>query len=343
MFKNILVPLDGSANAEKIAGWSEGLARAFSARLTLLMVVEPTKVIRSHAEHGRDRPERDAHPQDQAPGTDDASIGAMFDSGAFARRDSEPGESPSGYGTQFIERAAQLSNEYLDDVANRLSSRGFEVRSMVTIGSPEDEILRVVEEENIDLITMATHRESTLARGILGSVTDRVIHTSSRPIVAIRPESITETEVMTPNTIVVPLDGSEISESVVPMVSQMAKELNAELVFTRATSLPVHSAMADSGIYYSSPISYYRAMDMAKEYLEPFVAKAKKAGLAATMRAPSGSAANCLISIAEENDRTMIVMATRGESGLKRFIVGSVTDKVIRGSGQPVLVVPPIT
>ena len=81
---------------------------------------------------------------------------------------------------------------------------------------------------------------------------------------------------------------------------------------------------------------------MAAEYLEPFVEQAKTAGVAATMRTPTGSPAATLIAIAEENDNTMIVIGTRGQSGFKRLVVGSVADKVLRTSGHPVLVVPPV-
>jgi nucleotide-binding universal stress UspA family protein len=65
------------------------------------------------------------------------------------------------------------------------------------------------------------------------------------------------------------------------------------------------------------------------------------AGVSASMRTPTGSPAGTLVTIADENKNTMIVIGTRGQSGLKRLVVGSVTDKVIRASGHPVLVVPP--
>ena len=65
MIDRILIPLDGSVNAEKIAGWSEGLAETFGSRLILLGVVDPETVERSDEDPGRDRPVRDARPQDQ--------------------------------------------------------------------------------------------------------------------------------------------------------------------------------------------------------------------------------------------------------------------------------------
>ena len=247
-----------------------------------------------------------------------------------------------GYGTQMIEQVAQRANAYVNDVASRLAARGFKVRAMVTIGKPEEEILRVAEEEKVDVITMATHRESVIARGVLGSVTDRVVTNSTIPVLAVRPEGVSETKPVKPEIVMVPLDGSPNSEAVVPLASTLAAKMGSELLFVRVSNMAYHSAMGDAGVYYTSPISYSRASDLAGEYLEPFVDQAKTAGIDASMRTPTGSPAQTLISIAEENENTMIVIGTRGQSGFKRLVVGSVADKVIRSSGHPVLVVPPV-
>ncbi len=341
MFQHILIPLDGSVNAEKISGWAEGLVESFECDLTLLIVVDPDKVKRSHDGPGRDRPARDAHPLDEAAGIAEHSGGIAYGETVSVGTEVRRTDAEAGFGTQVIEQAADRCNKYVNTIAGRLSERGIHVRAMVTIGVPEEEILRVVEAENIDLITMATHRESVLARGILGSVTDRVIHRSPVPILTIHPESVSETIPHKPEVVLVPLDGSEISESVVPLAMSIAKKSGSQLLFAKATSHPYQSAMGDAGIYYPSPMLQSEGNIQAGEYLEPFVERAKKSGISASMQTPTGSPAQCLISLAEENDNTMIVIATRGQSGLKRLIVGSVTDKVIRASGHPVLVVPP--
>jgi nucleotide-binding universal stress UspA family protein len=341
MFQRILIPLDGSVNGEKISGWAEGLAESFESELTLLIVVDPDKVDRSPDGPGRDRPAQDARPLDEAAGNVEHSGGIAYGDTGNVGSEARRTDAEAGFGTQVIEQVAENCNKYINTIASRLSERGIKVRAMVTIGVPEEEILRVVEDENIDLITMATHRESLLARGVLGSVTDRVIHRSLVPILAILPESVSETSPHKPEIILVPLDGSEISESVVPIATSIAQKSGSQLVFVRATSQPYQSALGDAGIYYSSPTSMTELNVHAGEYLEPFVKSAKNAGIAASMRTPTGSPAHCLISLAEENDNTMIVIGTRGQGGLKRLIVGSVTDKVIRASGHPVLVVPP--
>lgn len=341
MIERILIPLDGSVNAEKIAGWSEGLAETFDSQIVLLSVVDPEAIERSGGDPGRDRPARNAHPFDQPAGNVESAGGIAFGGTPTIGTERGHNDPEAGFGTQAIEQAAQVRNSYINMVASRLAERGINVRAMTTIGKPEDEILRVAEEEGVDLITMATHRESLLARGILGSVTDRIIHQSSVPILTIRPEIVSETTPQKPEIILVPLDGSEVSESVVPLAMSIAQKSGSELLFVRVTNNPYQNAMGDAGIYYPSPLSSVKASIVAGEYLEPFVDKAKKLGISASMKTPTGSPAFCLISLADENDSTLTVIGTRGQEGIRRLIVGSVTDKVIRSSGNPVLIVPP--
>ncbi|MBN4064944.1 universal stress protein, partial [Dehalococcoides mccartyi] len=154
-------------------------------------------------------------------------------------------------------------------------------------------------------------------------------------------EGVSETVPMKPDVVLVPLDGSEISESVVPLASVIAAKMGAELLFVRVSNMAYSSAMGDAGIYYASPVTFDQASSEAAEYLEPFVEAAKLADISASMQTPTGSPANALMAIADENENTLIVIGTRGQSGLKRLVLGSVTDKVIRTSGHPVLVVPP--
>ena len=342
MLNKVLIPLDGSANAEKIAGWAEGIAESFDSDFILLMVVDPKKIDRAGEGAGRDRPARGDHRLDSATGADESAVGIAF-GGTISTSPTAPNlEELSGYGTQLIEQVAQQANNYVNDVANRLANRGFKVRAMVTIGTPEEEILDVAEQQGVDLITMATHRESLLVRGVLGSVTDRVITHSKLPVLTVRPEDVSETVPVKPDVVLVPLDGSEISEAVIPLASTIAAKMGSTLLFVRVSSMAYHSAMGDAGIYYTSPVSYSRASDLAGEYLAPFVELAELAGISAAMRMPTGSPASTLTKIADENSSTMIVIGTRGQSGFKRLVVGSVTDKVIRTSGHPVLVVPPV-
>ena len=108
LVSKVLIPLDGSANAEKIAGWSEGLAEAFDSDLVLLTVVDPDKIDRSGEGAGRDRPARDSRPYDAPGGAGESTVGVAF-GGVIADSPSAPStEEKVGYGTHSFEQATKL-------------------------------------------------------------------------------------------------------------------------------------------------------------------------------------------------------------------------------------------
>ena len=335
MFSKILLPLDGSTNAEKIAEWGEGLARSFDASISLLMVVDPEKVPGEDFGSGPDRPLRGASPMDQPAGVGEKSGGiAIVDGVSVAAEDARRSGS-YGVGTQVVERVIEDAKKYVEGVASEFSSKGFSVNAMTTVGTPAVEILRVADEENIDLISMATHRGPSIARGILGSVTDRVLRSSTLPVLTVRPGTHAGFgESGVPGAVVVPLDGSKVSQRAIEPAIQIAKALGAEIVFIQAIR-----QLVGSGIdYHYDPGPDQEA---CLDYLDQFVDCAKEQGIKARSHVPIGSAAIKIIEEVQEFEGGLVVMSSHGSSGLPRWMVGSVADKVIRASRRPVLIIPP--
>jgi len=85
-----------------------------------------------------------------------------------------------------LQELKQQANEYLQKVATRIRKRGITVNIMVTVGHPAEEIIRVSQELGVNLIAMSTHGRSGIGRWALGSVTDKVLHHSSIPVVTVR-------------------------------------------------------------------------------------------------------------------------------------------------------------
>jgi nucleotide-binding universal stress UspA family protein len=335
MFSKILLPLDGSTNAEKISDWSEGLARSFDASITLLMVVDPEKVPREDFGSGPDRPVRRATPMDQPAGVSEKSGGIAIVDGVSMAGEGVRRTGSYGVGTQVVERATQDADKYVAGVASEFLSKGFSVNAMTTVGTPEVEILRIADEEDIELISMATHRGSSIARGILGSVTDRVLRSSIVPVLTVRPGTPAGFgESGVPRALVVPLDGSAVSQQAIDPAIQIAKATGAEIVFMQAIR-----QLVGSGIdYHYDPTPDVEA---CLDYLEQFANRAKEQGVNARSHVLIGSAAIKIIEEVQEFEGGLVVMSTHGSSGLPRWMVGSVADKVIRASRRPVLVIPP--
>jgi nucleotide-binding universal stress UspA family protein len=192
---------------------------------------------------------------------------------------------------------------------------------------------------------MATRRESALARGVLGSVTDRVLHSTSIPLLTLYPGEIHEFEKTNggPERVIVPLDGSALSESAVKPAMEIVQASGAKVIFTEILRL-LFFGVGVAGMEYGAGDF---GIDVQKKeissYLQGFVDDAELTGVKASANVRSGSPSQQIVEEASEIDGSIIVMASHGSGGLKRWVVGSVADKVIRSARRPVLVIPPKT
>jgi nucleotide-binding universal stress UspA family protein len=112
-------------------------------------------------------------------------------------------------------------------------------------------------------------------------------------------------------------------------------------VFFRSVQYPYYGVTAVDAAYYQTGYAISQQRRESEEYLEPFLVRARKAGVPGRAIVTIGSPAARLLDEVKSLPRPIIVMSTRGASGIKRWVLGSVTDKVVRSSGLPVLVVPP--
>ncbi len=344
--KKILVPLDGSENAERIGGWVAGLAVPLEAEVVLVTIVDPDKIQLpdSTAEHGHPIPGRPG--QYDRPGIE--STGALSGAtGIVGGATTTPGhgggvEHAPGFGTQILDSVMAQAKGYVEREADRMDAAGVKASAEAIMGDPAEQIVDYAEKIDADMIAMSTHRGSGLARGILGSVTDRVIRSSSVPVMAVHPENLSAFggSLGQPETIVVPLDGSDRSASVAGLATDIALATGAEIVFFRVVQYPYYGVTAVDAAYFDTGYAVSQQRVEADEYLRSFADEAEKKGVSAKSVVVTGSPAGRLLEEAQSLSRPLIIMSTRGESGIRRWVLGSVTDKVVRSSGLPVLVVP---
>ena len=133
-----------------------------------------------------------------------------------------------------------------------------------------------------------------------------------------------------------------VAERVLPTVTELAKQLNLEVVLFRAYTMPISALAVDPEGYYVVPdeqlISALR--DEAVAYLEKKTEAMKKLGVEKVSYITEyGLAADEIISLARKTPDDLIAMCTHGHSGVKRWVLGSVTETVVRHSGDPVLVI----
>lgn len=142
--------------------------------------------------------------------------------------------------------------------------------------------------------------------------------------------------------ILVPLDGSPLSESILPYVQSLAQALNAELVLQHVIVRPVE-AFSDPSETPLAPEASLEA-EIRREsirYLKGLCAKLEKAGVRATYLVREGSVTEKILEDAEIMQADMIAMSTHGRSGVQRLLMGSITEWMIKHSPVPVMVIHP--
>lgn len=215
------------------------------------------------------------------------------------------------------------------------------VSCSMRIGKPAEVIIEVAATHLDTLIAMATHGRSGIRRWLLGSIAEKTLHAAANDVLLIRGIEPSERKEATANLkkLVVPLDGSEAAEQALPCAFELAKKMDLELILVRVYLMP--------GVAY--PTGRYapdwRLLDQetrerASEYLQGKIRQLQNEGFdRVSPIVLEGSAAERIIEVARENPGSLIAMSTHGASGVGRWVLGSITERVIRHSDNAVLVI----
>jgi nucleotide-binding universal stress UspA family protein len=257
----------------------------------------------------------------------------------------------------YVDRSAGAIRRQAQEIQKKLGmepgTKPPKVRGEIAMGYYADEILRYADENSVDLILMATHGRSGIKRWAMGSVADKVLRAAKVPVLLVRagvPETIPYDQ-WPSKTIITPLDGSEMAESVLPHVEALAMQRSAEPVtvtLLRVCEPPVTPS------YYSPELSgvplnwgefmeqeTVRCKQVSKEYLTDIAKRFTEKGISVTIQVLVGKAADEIVDFATKNPFSIIVMATHGRSGLSRLVYGSSAESVLMGVTCPVLMVKP--
>ncbi len=235
----------------------------------------------------------------------------------------------------YLERSAEEAREqYLHRTVAALADRGLQATTRVLRGDPVDEILAAADEEADSVIVMATHGRGGMERWLVGSVADKVMRMSTRPVLLVRPREDGELADVTLRRVMAPLDGSELSEQALPLATVIARTCGATLVLVRvepwlAATVPVYGYLPDLGRMDAD------AAVAAEQYLED-VRRGLPADLTVRTAVLRGAPADALIGFTRRERIDLTVMGTHGAGGFRRFVLGSTADRMIR-SGLPVL------
>jgi nucleotide-binding universal stress UspA family protein len=233
--------------------------------------------------------------------------------------------------------ARRETEAYLKGVARRMEVKGIDVSFSVLRGPVAESVDEFMREEAIDMSIISTHGRSGLQRLVLGSVADRLVQLMTQPMLIIHPAPSGPPPVPGFERILVALDGSEYAERVLPMVR--ASITYGSVVFLlRVPEVPEPERF---GIMVEE-IERLRAEAEAQayQYLEGIAAALRAEGIETHIRVAGYRPAETIISVADEEDAGVILVATHGQGGLEGVLMGSVADRVVQNTYRPVLLVP---
>ena len=309
MYSKVIVPLDGSDLAEQALPYAELVAKSISAPVELVQAYD-----------------------------------IMPFSGQRVRSPQVIGQLDAGGRRRAVEA--------MEPARQSLEAAGVSVNLVAQRGAAADTIVAQAGTDPDALVVMCTHGRGGISRWVMGSVTDKVLHTIPNPMLIVR---ATVTGPASPSSsvrsVVVPLDGSPLSELAVPHAVNVAGALTATITLLRVTpteayyqrqftavspemgaipdfepASPQEMAAEDIEIVngYLQDLSNRMAIDHAHGVVPSHVVE--------------DNVAQSIIALASA-EPSLVVMTTHGRSGVGRVVLGSVTDRVIRHSNVPVLVI----
>ena len=136
--------------------------------------------------------------------------------------------------------------------------------------------------------------------------------------------------------ILLPLDGSALAEQALPHAAAQAKQFQAELVLLKILEpLEKNVNISIDAVRRAEEATH----ELARDYLESVAPGIRKSGVSVRVITVNGKPHEEIVSCAEAEQVDLIVICTRGHSGLTRWLMGSVADRVVRGASVPVLLV----
>jgi nucleotide-binding universal stress UspA family protein len=310
MFQHMLVPLDGSPRAEQALPVAARIARATGGSVLLVQLISP--------------------PIDYSGGLAPVSL----------------------MNNQVIESEMIRATAYLKELAASPLLTGINTRIEVSFGLPAQYLVAAVQAHRIDLVVLCSHGRTGFTRWALGSVAHSLVHQSSVPVLVLQQRGaaalLSHLETARPLSVLVPLDGSPLAETVlIPaanLIAALAAPAQGALRLVQVVKLFPESV--EKG--FMSELNE-EALQYAKTYLKAVVERLQETvidlKLALTYSVELGTdVASILVDLAErggENGCDLVAISTHGRSGLERWVIGSVTDRVMSTTRLPMLIVRP--
>ncbi|RJP35289.1 MAG: universal stress protein [Actinobacteria bacterium] len=238
------------------------------------------------------------------------------------------------------EAEMRAAEEHLGELASQLEAEGMKVTQLLKHGSPSTEIVEAAKEVDANLIFLGAHGKGFLNRAILGSVSERVLKLSDRSVMIQHCKVLKDDGGFSCENacsslfgnILVASDFSKYADSVKPVLLDLARTL-----CTPITLLHVVEGKSDMGY---EPLDKYKK-EQAKEQMEKLEEMSYELGNyceSVRFDVVNGSTPSAILAYAKEMDASLVILGAFGGRGATADLLGSVTERVVRKSDRPVLV-----
>lgn len=215
----------------------------------------------------------------------------------------------------------------------------------VRLGRPADQILEVSDDQEADLIAIASRAHSGIRRFFVGSVASRVLQGSTRPVLIVRYRGEeTATEPVRINRVLVPLDGSEFAEAALGTVRALFGESDVALHLVQIIGPLRFVDFHEVEGYSPDDLTAFadRFAQNARNYLRQFADELEREVPNVTWEVDEGSDVEEGIErAASASGADLIAMSTHGRTGIRRFVFGSIAERVLQEADYPILMVRP--
>lgn len=237
-------------------------------------------------------------------------------------------------GDTVVDTLERKGEEIVNEAADLAAERGLTTDTEVIQAEPYSAILKFAHSRDVDLIAMPTHGRQGLERFLLGSTTERVLRRSNIPVLTIRWDS--DVTINYPyQSVLVPTDGSDSANRALQEGVTMAK--------FEESSLHLLTVVEQSSLGIEPPTSDENSAE--RERATKVIDSAKAFATNNEVDAVSGtveqgrSIHQAILSYIDEHEVDLVVVGTQGRTGFDRYILGSVTEYLVRTSPIPVLCV----
>jgi nucleotide-binding universal stress UspA family protein len=304
MLRSLLVPLDGTRFSEYALPLAEGVAQATGAALHLAHVHVP-------------------HPPDALL----SNTQFHFEGVDMEEYEEHDRGSERGYMAALAQRVAQESSAMVD--------------TALLEGEIASALQRYAQEIEADAVVLSTHSRTGARRAWMGSVAEGLIRAGSMPVLVIHAEEAAEVgPPLHIEHVLIPLDGSELSESIIAPAVELASACDARITLLHV--LPTRHPNP-GGMVPALPEQWTQALEEGETYLEAVADRIRSRGLRVdTMVMAHPKPAEAIHEVAEEAGTDLLAIATHGYTGVRRILFGSVAEQVLRSCHIPMLIRRPV-